>query len=255
MTDIFEEVEEQLRSERYRNLALQILPWALGIGLAALVVALGYWGWDSWRTRAANKASEDYAAALELVPSGKLEQAYAKFGDVVKGPSKAYKALALMQQGTIRLRAGKTAEAVKLFDEAGKDAPDPVIGDMARLKSALALMDTAPYAAMEERLKPLTDAKRPYRAEAYEALAMAKLQAGRTQEARGDFVVITLMPGATDAMRQRAQAAMALIDSGSAKALPAVVKAAAALPPDLAMPPMMPPAAPPQADQSAGDAQ
>lgn len=250
MTDIFEEVEEQLRSERYQTLFFRILPWAVGIGLAALVIALGYWGWDSWHTRAANKASEDYAAAMELAPTNP-DKAFTRFGEVVKGPSRAYKALALMQQANIRLLANKTPEAVKLLDEAAKASPDPVIGDMARLKSALALMDTAPYAAMEERLKPLTEEKRPYRAAAIEALAMAKLQAGKAKEARSDFVVLTLMPGAPDGMRQRAQAAMALIDSGSANTLPSAVKASAALPPGL----ILPPAAAPQPDQSAGAAQ
>ena len=253
MADIFEEVEEQLRSEKYRNLAFQLLPWALAIGLGALVIALGWWGWDSWRTRAANKASEDYASALELAPTDPIK-ASAKFGEVVKGPSRTYKALALMQQAALRQQAHADAEAVKLLDEAASVAPDPVIGDLARLKSALALMDTAPYAAMEERLKPLTEQKRPYRAEAIEALAMAKLQAGKAKEARGDFAILTLLAEAPDSMRQRAQAAMALIDSGSAKDLPAAVKAAAALPPMPILPPGLVPQGAPQTDDSAGAA-
>jgi hypothetical protein len=251
VTDIFEEVEEQLRSERYRNLAIQVFPWAAGLALLALVAALSYWGWDSYRTRAANKASEDYAAALNLLPTGQTLKAYAKFGEVAKSPSRTYKALALMQQGAIRLQAGSTADAVKLFDEAAKAAPDPVIADNARLKSAFALMDTVPYAAMEERLKPLTEQKRPYRAQAFEALAMAKLQAGKAKEARNDFVVVSLMPGAPQGMRQRAQVAMSLIDSGTAKDIPAAVKAAGALPPSLTLPP----AAAPQPAQPAGAAQ
>jgi hypothetical protein len=251
VTDIFEEVEEQLRSERYRNLAIQVFPWAVGLAVIALVAALGYWGWDTYRTRQSNKASEDYAAAMDMLPKGDTLKAYARFGEVAKAPSRTYKSLALMQQAAIRLQANATGDAVKLFDQAAATAPDPVIGDLARLKSALALMDTAPYAAMEERLKPLTEEKRPYRAAAFEALAMAKLQAGKAKDARGDFVVLTLMPGAPESVRQRAQEALALIDSGSAKDLPAVVKAAAALPPPI----NLPPAAAPQPAQPAGAAQ
>jgi hypothetical protein len=253
VADIFDEVEEQLRSEKYRNIFFRVLPWAVGLGLAALIGAFGWWGWDSWHTRAANKASENYSVALDLVQSDP-DRAFTKFEEVVKGPSRAYKALALMQQGAIRLEAHKTPEAVKLYDQAAKDAPDVVIADMARLKSALALMDTAPYAAMEERLKPLTEEKRPYRAEAFEALAMAKLQAGRAKDARSDFSVLTLMASAPQSVRERAQAAISLIDSGSAKELPAVVKAAAALPPMPTLPPGLLPQAAPQPDASAGAA-
>ena len=87
--------------------------------------------------------------------------------------------------------------------------PNPFIGDAARLKSALALLDTAPYAEIESRLKPLTDPKRPYAALAREALAMAKLKAGKTQDALGDFQVLQLMADAPEDVRQRAGAAAA----------------------------------------------
>jgi len=233
VADIFDEVEEQLRSEKYRNIFFRVLPWAVGLGLAALIGAFGWWGWDSWHTRAANKASENYSVALDLVQSDP-DRAFTKFEEVVKGPSRAYKALALMQQGAIRLEAHKTPEAVKLYDQAAKDAPDVVIADMARLKSALALLDTAPYAELEKRLQPLTKDGAPYRMTAKEALAFAKMMAGKTTEARGDFAVLSLSPDSSDATRDRARLAMDMIDSGSAKSVPAMVKAAAALPP---MPP------------------
>ena len=135
-------------------------------------------------------------------------------------------------------------------------APNNVIGDAARLKSAFALLDTAPYKDMEARLTPLTQEGRPYRAEAREALAFSKLMAGDLAGARSDFSVITLMADAGEASRQRAQAALALIDSGSAKAVPAAVKGALALPPPVqlppgAVPPGMTPSAPPAQQQPA----
>ena len=63
--------------------------------------------------------------------------------------------------------------------------------------------------------------------------AIAKLQAGDLKGARGDFVILanSLDTSTSEEVRQRAQAAMQLIDSGTAKDLAAAVKAAAALPP------------------------
>jgi hypothetical protein len=85
---------------------------------------------------------------------------------------------------------------------------------------------------------------RPYRVQAREALAYAKLMAGDMAGARGDFTVISGMLDAPEGSRARAKAAIGLIDSGSAKAIPSIVRAAAALPPSALTPP---PAAPPQA--------
>jgi hypothetical protein len=142
---------------------------------------------------------------------------------------------------------------VALFDQAAKVAPGPIIADAARLKSALALLDTASLAEIEDRLKPLTSkSDSPYNALAREAVAMAKLKAGRGAEARGDFVVLSLTPNAPDSVRQRARAAMALIDGGGAAAVAAIVKAALALPPAPIMAPGAPMAAPEQAQDPQG---
>ncbi|MET0274708.1 MAG: tetratricopeptide repeat protein [Phenylobacterium sp.] len=257
MADLFEEVEEQLRSDRYRTLVLRALPWVLGILAAALVAALAYWGWETYRTQSANKASEQYAAALEAFGQGDEAKAVQLWGEVGKSPAKGYKSLALMQLGGLKLIDAKTPEAaripeaVKLFDEAAAAAPNDVLADAARLKSALALLDTAPYKDVEGRLTPLMKDDRPYRVQAREALAFAKLMAGNTAGARGDFVVISGMLDAPEGARGRAKAAMELIDSGSAKAVPAAVRGAASLPPPVpgALPPGL--AAPAQAQPQA----
>lgn len=225
MVDVFEEVEEQLRSDRYKRLGLKVLPWVIGIAVLAILIAVGVWIYSDQRDKQAFEASEKYAAALQ---SDNADKAFAAFGALTTDAPPAYKAMALMQQGAIRLEQGRTADAVKLLDQSAEAAPDPLLGDLARLKSAFALLDTAQFKDIESRLTPLTENERPYRVQAKEALAFARLLAGQTQAARGDFAVLALSPESSEEVRQRAQAAMQMIDSGSAAALPAAVKAAAA---------------------------
>lgn len=231
MSDLFEEVEEQLRSDRYRTFAFKILPWVLGLAAAALIAALGWWGWSHYQDQQIGKASEQYEAGIEALQQGRADQATKLFTEVAQSQTKAYKSLALMQLGGLQLSQNKTAAAVKFFDQAAEAAPDPMIGDAARLKSAFALLDTAPEKDVEARLTPLLQDGRPYRVEAREALAFAKLTGGNLAGARGDFVIISGMLDAPEGARARAKAAIGLIDSGSAKAVASTVRAAAALPP------------------------
>ncbi|MFN3515010.1 MAG: tetratricopeptide repeat protein [Phenylobacterium sp.] len=231
MADVFEEVEEQIRSARYKALALRVLPWVAGALILALIVALGVWGWQAYRDRTDAAASEQYAAAIEAFNAGDRNEAIRIWGEVGKSNSRAYKSLSLQHLGGVRLAENDVAGAVKLFDEAAEAAPTRVIGDAARLKSAFALLDTAPYKDLESRLNPLLEEGRPYRAQAREALAFAKLLAGDEAGARREFSVISLMSDAGEGERQRANAAKDLIDSGSGKAVAAAAKAAAALPP------------------------
>lgn len=251
MVDVFEEVEEQIRAERYKALGLKLLPWAIGAAAAGVIVAGGLWGWDAWTNNQGDKAATTYMEALKAREQGDDAKAFSLLEQVAKAPVKGYPAMALMSQAGMRLEAGKTEEAVALLDKAADAAGDPVVADIARLKSALALLDTAPYKDLEARLKPLMEEKRPYRLEAREALAFAKIMDGRARDARADFVVLSQVLDASDGMRQRAQAAIALIDSGSAANIPAAVKLAAALPPPQPVMPegMIPPGAAPQAQQ------
>ena len=242
MADLFEEVEEQLRSDRYRTLALKALPWVLGLAAAALIATLGYWGWSYYRGQTIAKASEQYAAGLEALEQGKSDQAAKVFTEVSKSQAQGYKSLALMQLGGIQLSQNHIGAAVGLFDQAAAAAPDDVIGDAARLKSAFAVLDTAAAKDVEARLTPLLQDGRPYRVQAREALAFSKLMAGNLAGARGDFVIISGMLDAPEGARARAKAAIGLIDSGSAKALASTARAAAALPPTA-----IAPAAPAQA--------
>ena len=231
MVDFVEEVEERLRAERYGGLARRYLPWFIAAVVATVVGWLGVWGYDTWRDHNIGQTSIAYDKALTEFSTGDQTGAYNAFAPIAKDGPAAYRTLALMQQANIRLGAGKADEAVTLYDAAAKAAPNPIFGDLARLRAAQVLMDTAPYAQVETRLKPLVGANRPYSLEAKEMLAMAKLQAGKAQEARGDFNALSLTLGVTPGMRARAQGAIALIDSGQGALVGQVVRTAATMPP------------------------
>ena len=246
MVDVFEEVEGELRTERYKELGKRLLPWIIAGLVVGIIVVGGFFAYVKHQENQANKASEAYARGLSALEAGDGGAAFTQFGQVPKG-AKAYRSLALMQQAGIRLDENKNKEAAALLDQASEVAPKGKVGeilaDAARLKSAFALMDQASYADIEARLRPLTEENRPYRAFAREALALAKINAGKVKEARQDLVVLSLMTEAPEAARARARTTISMIDSGLLASVPAVVKAAAALPPMPSLPPgmMLPP--------------
>ena len=232
MVDVFEEVEEELRSARYARLARTWLPIVGGLLLLALIAALAWWGWDSYQNSQADKASLAYERGVEALSSGNNAGAKAAFEESAKVGNGAYKALALQQQAGLAEAANNPTEAIRLFDEAAKASGDPILADGARLKAAYLVMDTtAPLADIEARLTPLAEEDRPQRPFAQLALGMARLQHGKTADARSSFVQLTLGQDVPDAVRQLAQTAIETIDSGSAVNINDITKAQAALPP------------------------
>jgi len=255
VVDIFEEVDEHLRSDRLAVLARRYLPWVGGVLALALAIALGVWAYTSYQEKNTEAASQAYADGLDKLSQGDFDAAYAKFAQAAEKPTAGYQALALTQEAGVRMDQKRVPEAVVLFDKAAAATNNPVLADSARLKSAFALLDTAPYDQVEARLKPLTDANRPFHALAREALGMAKLNAGRPDDALTDFQVLTLMADAPQDVRERAQAAITLIKAGTASGLPATVKAALVLPPPPPQPAAPPAGAAPDQSAPAGAAQ
>ncbi len=230
MVDVFEEVEEELRSDRWKRLARTWLPWVAGALVLALIAALAFWGWDTMKTRNAGAASVPYERGMQAMSEGDTAAAEAAFTEAAEAGSPAYEALALMQRAGLAVTAEDAEAAIALFDEAAEAAPDPLIGDAAALKAAFLAMDSAELADIEARLTPLAEEGRPFRPFAREALGLARLQHGQMAEAREEFVQLSLGQDVPDSVRQRAQAAIDMIDSGVAEALPAILQAQAALP-------------------------
>jgi hypothetical protein len=244
VVDVFHEVDEQIREERFRALMRRVVPLFIGAMVVAVLAVLGLWGYKQFSLGAIGKSSEAYAHGLELLQQGDQNGAFAQFDQAAKGPA-GYHALALIQEGAIRQMQNKTTDAVALFDQAAKAAPDKMIADAASLKAAYALLDTASLTDMTQRLTPLIAADRPYHAQAREALALAKIGAGQLSQAKSDLGVIQLMTDTPDSERQRAGALITLIDSGTAKSLKALAQA----------PILAPPPAPPQDAQAPQDVQ
>ena len=231
MADVFEEVEGELRSARYQSMVRGGWPYALALVVAVLLVTVGIWGFNQHQIAEQSKASVTYAQGLDAMAANDLAGADAKFAAVSASAPPGYRALSLMQQAGIQVAKNNTAAAVQLFDRAAKTAPDDILADAARLKAAYLLMDSRPLAEVEARLTPLTGDKRPYRMLAREALGLARLQAGKIDAARADFAVLSLSQDVSPQSRARAQAALNLIQSGTAGSLAAANTLAAALPP------------------------
>jgi hypothetical protein len=251
VVDVFGEVDEQIRSDRLHTLVQRAWPYFLGAMVAAVLAVVAVWGVGQYRIAQSAKASQAYNDALETEQKGDVAKAYDQFGALANG-SGAYAALSLMQQAGIRLNQNKPADATALLDKAAKAASSPMLADAASLKAAYLLLDTAPLAQMVDRLTPLAKPERPYHAQAREALAMARVAAGQLKEARSDLVALGLLSDTPESMRQRAQAVVALIDSGTAANLKSLAQQALTATP---IPIAPPPQAGPSPDQAPGDAQ
>ena len=224
MSDIFEETEEEQRNQAYMDMAKKSAPYLIGLFGGALAIALGYWGFTSWQLSTIHKSSEIYSSATEHLKTDKRDEARKEFEGLTKSGSESYKAMAMMNLAALSLDDDKPKDALALYEKAQKTAKSPVLSDLAGLRAAYIALDSESLEAMQTRLKPLIDAKRPYSALAREALALAKIQAGDLKGARSDLTSLNLMLGLSEGVKARTQAYIIAIDSGSAETARLVAK-------------------------------
>ncbi len=177
MSDIFSEVDEEVRRERLRQI------WErygfLIVGAAVLfVAAVAAWrGYEYWQARKAADAGAAFEAAVLLAEQGKDAEARAAFEKVAAEGTPSYRALARLREASEVAKSDPKA-AVGIYDAVTADAAvGPVLRDLAALRAGFLLADEAPLADLSTRLEPLTGADRAFRHSARLVLALAAWRA------------------------------------------------------------------------------
>jgi hypothetical protein len=216
VVDIFEEVDEELRRDKYQDLLRKYGPWALGAALAIIAGAAGYQGWQAWQMSQREASSETFISAMRAAGNDQLSVAAAGFETLAEEGAAGYPALAMMQRGALALEQGDRDAAAGWFERAAGTASDALLRDLAEIRAVWARWDSLSFADVEIRLSPLTSDTSPYRFLARETIGAAALRDGDLERAREAYQFISFAFEASDGVRRRAQEALAVIERDAA---------------------------------------
>jgi hypothetical protein len=213
VADIFREVDEEVRRERLEQLWKRYGNYI--IAAAFLVLAcIGAWrGYVYWEERKAAEAGAAYEAASALAEAGKHTEAEAAFAKLASEGTPGYRNLARFREAA-QLGLSDPKGAVATYDALANDASlGQSMQDLAAVRGALLLVDTAPYQDLRTRLEPLTAADRPFRHSARELLAFAAWRSGDSGAARHWIDAVVGDPTTPSTIRTRVDVLSALIPS------------------------------------------
>ena len=211
MSDIFSEVDEEVRRERLQQLWDKYSIYIIAV--AVLIVAgIGGWrGYEYWVAQKAAVAGAAFESAITLSEQGKHAEAQAAFAKVATEAPQGYAVLARFRAAA-ELAQVKTEDAVKAYDAL---AADNSLGsnwqDLAALRAGLLVIDSAPFADLRTRLEPLTEPTRVYRHTARELLALSAWRAGDVTAARRYVNLIASDAETPPGARTRIEALSALL--------------------------------------------
>jgi hypothetical protein len=173
VSDIFTEVDEEVRREQLKKLWERYGNFIIAAAFLVVAAVAAYRGYDYWQNRQAAVAGAAYDVASRLADEGKHDEAEAAFAKLVTDGTSGYRALARLREAAEMAERDPKA-AVAAYDRiASENAGQPLVSDLAAVRAAFLLVDTARLDEMTQRLEPLAQPAGPFRHTARELLALS----------------------------------------------------------------------------------
>jgi hypothetical protein len=216
VTDIFHEVDEEVRREQFKKLWERYGNYIVA-ACVLVVIGVGAWrGYEWWQAKQAAQAGAAFEQAVTLAEAGKHREAAAAFAKLATDGTAGYRVLARLREAA-ELAPTDSKAGIAAYDAIAADnRAGQVIQDLAALRAGFLLVDTAPYAEIVKRLEPLTAADRSFRHSAREVLALSAWKAGDMSTARRWTDMMMSDPLTPPGQRSRAEVLSELI-AASAK--------------------------------------
>ena len=204
MNDIFHDVDEALRRDKYTSSLRRFGPYILA-GVVAIIAGAGFSQvWKSRQTDRANAAADQYDAAERQSGEGRDEETLEAFQTLSSEVPRGYQGLAYLQTGALYLKKQDKAAALSSLDKALESFKgQTALIDFTRLKAAYIAFETSTYEELQTRLTPLMIPHSSFKALAQELLAAKALAGGEYEKARDAYQALDTVPDLPRAAQQR----------------------------------------------------
>ncbi|WP_022723700.1 tetratricopeptide repeat protein [Rhodopseudomonas sp. B29] len=211
MAELFDEVDEEVRREQLKRLWDKYSIFLIAL-LVLIIAGVGGWkAYEYYQAKQAGEAGAAFNAAADLAEQNKRPEAAAAFEKLAATAPSGYRTLA-------RLRAAaetsfdKPTDAVKQYDAIAADSsvPQP-FRDLASVRAARLVMDSASYTDMAKRLETASGPNGVYRHTAREMLALSAWRSNDVAQTRKWLDQITNDAETPSSLRGRADVLQALL--------------------------------------------
>lgn len=213
MADIFKEVEEDVRRERYEQLWKKYHDYIIAAAALVVIGAAAIQLYRVYEQRQEEKAAVAYAAAMQMLDSGQPGAAIPQLVEVANTSPSGYAKVARLAQADAMFMAGSRGAAMRIYEQIASGS-DPYLSAVARLHAAWAAVDGSSGSELQTLLGPLTDPGNPWRELAREVLAYHDLRSGNTAAALTAYRELAADSDARSSLRARAKAMVLFLEAG-----------------------------------------
>ncbi len=215
MSDIFQEVDEEVRRDKALEFWTRYQNLILGVAVLVVLGTAGFRFWEYRQTQAAQAAGAAFQTAIRLDAQNKPDEAAAALAKLKADAPRGYAALTRFVEASIALKKDPRA-GIAAYDALAQDgAIEPLMRDAAKLRAALARVDEGETDAARVALESL--ATGPYRGTARLTLASLALAAKDYVGAGKMLTALAADAETPQADRRTAQTLLGLVAAQGAK--------------------------------------
>jgi len=214
MGDIFREIDEELRQERFEKLWQRYGKIIIAAAVALVLCVGGFKAFEHYQNKQRVIDSSKFAAASKLLQDGNQIEARALFSDLGESGGGGYAILSRFKVAAIKANTGDLVGAIKIYDKiAGNESLDISLREAAVIFGVSRQLDSGQIdrSKLEDKLNFLKVDKGAWRHAANELYGLIALQAGDLVVARDFFTKIADDLEAPGNMRARATQVLAVV--------------------------------------------
>jgi hypothetical protein len=216
VSDIFREVEEEVRRERLERIWKEYGDYIVAVAALLILAGAGWRLWNVYEARQAAQASNRFMAAQTLLDSGQGRMAAQNFARLAQTAPGGYAKLSQLAEADGLAASNNPAAALNIYRKLAADS-DEILSAIARIRAAWIMVDGAPKSDVENLIEPLASNDSPWRDIAREILAYADYRAGAMAQAQKEFDSLSKDKKAPSGVRGRSQAMATLLAAGGGK--------------------------------------
>ena len=164
MADIFDEVEENIREEKWKEWFRRFAPFGAAVVVLVVAVVAGREWQQSRKAALAAETSENYVALTAAIDARNWDEARALAETIRQSGHRGYAGFAAQMEAEAALQAGAPDIAIENLQAAAGQMPLPALADLALLKAAYLQENEGNAQAATAIAQDLASAGRPLRA-------------------------------------------------------------------------------------------
>lgn len=212
MSDIFSEVDEDVRKEKSVELWNRYGKFVIAGSVLLVAATAAVVGWKNYQQSAAQEQGSQFQQAAAYLAEQKYDDASAAFSLLAENGDTGYQAISRLQQANALIKAGKGDQAVQVYDDLAANLDvGSEFSAVAKILAGYYLINNGTTDEVRKRVAGLETAGSLWSASAQELLALSDLKDGKIEEARTQLQALSDDATAPQGVKQRATELLAAL--------------------------------------------